>query len=79
MDAWGGPFGFTKGLHGTFGDRIMDTPITESAFIVAAVCGMRPVAELKYIDFMGMCFDQIFNQAAKYKYICLAGKLKLQL
>ena len=73
MDAWGGPFGFTKGLYGKFGDRIMDTPITESAFIGAAVgaavCGMRPVAELMYIDFMGVCFDQIFNQAAKFKYI----------
>ena len=73
MDAWGGPFGFTKGLYGKFGDRIMDTPITESAFIGAAVgaavCGMRPVAELMYIDFMGVCFDQIFNQAAKFKYM----------
>ena len=73
IDAWGGPFGFTKGLHGKFGDRIMDTPITESAFIGAAVgaavCGMRPVAELMYIDFMGVCFDQIFNQAAKFKYM----------
>ena len=51
----------------------MDTPITESAFIGAAVgaaaCGMRPVAELMYIDFMGVCFDQIFNQAAKFKYM----------
>ena len=73
MDAWGGPFGFTKGLYGKFGDRIMDTQITESAFIGAAVgaavCGMRPVAELMYIDFMGVCFDQIFNQAAKFKYM----------
>ena len=69
MDAWGGVFGFTKGLHGQFGDRVMDTPITESAFIGAAAgaaaCGMRPVAELMFIDFMGVCFDQIFNQAAK--------------
>ena len=51
----------------------MDTPITESAFIGAAVgaaaCGMRPVAELMFIDFMGVCFDQIFNQAAKFKYM----------
>ena len=56
-----------------FGDRIMDTPITESAFIGAAAgaaaCGMRPVAELMFIDFMGVCFDQIFNQAAKFKYM----------
>ena len=51
----------------------MDTPITESAFIGAAAgaaaCGMRPVAELMFIDFMGVCFDQIFNQAAKFKYM----------
>ena len=73
MDAWGGVFGFTKGLHGQFGDRVMDTPITESAFIGAAAgaaaCGMRPVAELMFIDFMGVCFDQIFNQAAKFMYM----------
>src|ERR687892_1540495 len=72
-DAWGGVLGVTKGLYGTFGDRVMDTPITESAFIGAAVgaaaCGMRPVAELMFIDFMGVCFDQIFNQAAKFRYM----------
>jgi pyruvate dehydrogenase E1 component beta subunit len=65
--------GVTKGLYPTFGDRIMDTPITESAFIGAAIgaaaCGMRPVAELMFIDFMGVCFDQIFNQAAKFRYM----------
>ena len=76
------PFGFTKGLYGKFGDRIMDTPITESAFIGAAVgaaaCGMRPVAELMYIDFMGVCFDQIFNQAAKFKYM-FGGKAETPL
>src|ERR687892_1224903 len=72
-DAWGGVLGVTKGLYGTFGDRVMDTPITESAFIGAAVgaaaCGMRPVAELMFIDFMGVCFDQIYNQAAKFRYM----------
>ena len=51
----------------------MDTPLSESAFIGAAIgaaaCGMRPVAELMFIDFMGVCFDQIFNQAAKFKYM----------
>ena len=41
MDAWGGVFGFTKGLHGQFGDRVMDTPITESAFIGAAAGGRQ--------------------------------------
>lgn len=73
MDAWGGVLGVTKGLYGKFGDRIMDTPISESAFIGAAIgaaaCGLRPVAELMFVDFMGVCFDQIFNQAAKFRYM----------
>ncbi len=73
MDAWGGVLGVTKGLYGKHGARIMDTPISESAYIGAAVgaatCGMRPVAELMFIDFMGVCLDQIFNQAAKFKYM----------
>ena len=73
MDAWGGVLGVTKGLYGKHGDRIMDTPITESAYIGAAIgaatCGMRPVAELMFIDFMGVCLDQIFNQAAKFRYM----------
>ncbi len=73
-DAWGGPLGVTKGLVGKFGrERVLDTPITESAFIGAAVgaaaTGMRPVAELMFVDFMGVCFDQIFNQAAKFRYM----------
>jgi acetoin:2,6-dichlorophenolindophenol oxidoreductase subunit beta len=72
-DAWGGVLGVTKGLYGKYGDRIMDTPISESAFIGAAVgaavCGLRPVAELMFVDFMGVCFDQIFNQAAKFRYM----------
>ena len=73
MDAWGGPLGITKGLWSKFGDRVMDTPITESAFVGAAIgaatAGLRPVAELMFIDFMGVCFDQIFNQAAKFRYM----------
>jgi acetoin:2,6-dichlorophenolindophenol oxidoreductase subunit beta len=73
LDAWGGVLGVTKGLYGKFGDRIMDTPISESAFVGAAVgaaaCGMRPVAELMFVDFMGVCFDQLLNQAAKFRYM----------
>ncbi len=74
QDAWGGPLGVTKGLMPQFGrDRVLDTPITESAFIGAAAgaaaTGLRPVAELMFVDFMGVCFDQIFNQAAKFKYM----------
>ena len=65
--------GVTKGLYGKFPGRVLDTPITESAFIGAAVgaatAGLRPVAELMFVDFMGVCFDQIFNQAAKFRYM----------
>lgn len=72
-DAWGGVLGVTKGLYHRFPGRVLDTPISESAFIGAAVGaatgGMRPVAELMFIDFMGVCFDQIFNQAAKFRYM----------
>lgn len=79
MDAWGGVLGVTKGLYGKYGDRIMDTPISESAFVGAAVgaatAGMRPVCELMFIDFMGVCFDQIYNQAAKFRYM-FGGKAR---
>jgi len=73
-DAWGGPLGVTKGLMLEFGrDRVLDTPISESAFIGAAAgaaaTGLRPVAELMFVDFMGVCFDQIFNQAGKFRYM----------
>lgn len=73
MDAWGGVLGVTKGLYGKYGDRIMDSPISESALVGAAVgaaaTGLRPVCELMFIDFMGVCFDQIYNQAAKFRYM----------
>jgi acetoin:2,6-dichlorophenolindophenol oxidoreductase subunit beta len=73
MDAWGGVMGVTKGLYDKFPGRVMDTPISESAFVGAAIGaatgGLRPVAELMFIDFMGVCFDQIFNQAAKFRYM----------
>ena len=72
-DAWGGVLGITKGLYAQFPDRIIDTPISESAFIGAAAgaaaSGLRPVAELMFVDFMGVCLDQIFNQAAKFRYM----------
>ncbi|MFK7858151.1 MAG: alpha-ketoacid dehydrogenase subunit beta [Granulosicoccus sp.] len=74
QDAWGGVLGVTKGLLPEFGpERVLDTPISESAFIGAAAgaaaTGLRPVAELMFVDFMGVCFDQIFNQAAKFRYM----------
>lgn len=74
QDAWGGAFGVTKGLLGAFGPtRVRDTPISESAFVGAAagaaVTGLRPVVEIMFVDFLGVCFDQIFNQAAKFRYM----------
>src|SRR5271155_1329817 len=73
-DAGGGPLGVTRGLMPQFGrERVLDTPISESAFIGAAIgaaaTGLRPIADLMFVDFMGVCFDQIFNQAAKFRYM----------
>ncbi|HEX9065552.1 MAG TPA: alpha-ketoacid dehydrogenase subunit beta [Streptosporangiaceae bacterium] len=72
-DAWGGVLGVTKGLYHKYPGRVLDTPISESAFIGAAIgaatAGMRPVAELMFVDFMGVCLDQIYNQAAKFRYM----------
>ncbi|MBM7506303.1 pyruvate dehydrogenase E1 component beta subunit [Nocardioides salarius] len=70
VGSYGGIFGSTGGLLDRFGpDRVIDTPISESAFIGlgigAAVEGMRPVVELMFADFMGVCLDQIYNHMAK--------------
>lgn len=70
---YGGIFGSTGGLFEEFGThRIIDTPISETGFIGAgigaAVEGMRPVVELMFVDFMGVCFDQIYNHMAKIHY-----------
>ena len=82
-DAWGGPMGVTKGMWWEFGpNRIRDTPITEAAFIGAGVgaaaSGVRPVVELMFIDFFGVAMDQIYNQAAKMRYM-FGGKAKVPL
>jgi pyruvate dehydrogenase E1 component beta subunit len=78
-DAWGGVLGVTKGLKGRYPNRVFDTPISESSFIGAAAgaacSGLRPVAELMFVDFMGVCFDQIYNQAAKFRYM-FGGKAR---
>ena len=71
---YGGAYGVTKGLYEEFGaDRVMDTPISEAAIVGtavgAAMAGMRPVAELMYVDFIGMTMDQLGNQAAKIRYM----------
>lgn len=73
-DAWGGVLGVTKGLVQEFGrNRVLDTPITEAGFIGAAVgaaaTGLRPVVELMFVDFFGVCWDQIFDQGAKLRYM----------
>lgn len=73
VGAYGGIFGSTTGLLDQFGpERIIDTPISETAFIGlgigAAVEGMRPIVELMFADFMGVCLDQIYNHMAKIHY-----------
>lgn len=69
----GGVFGTTTGLLDKFGsERVRDTPISETAFIGAAVgaaaAGMRPIVELMFVDFFGVCMDAIYNLAAKNCY-----------
>ena len=82
-DAYGGIMGVTRGLVGEFGRaRVIDTPITESAIVGmaagAAMTGLRPVAELMFVDFLGVCLDQILNQAAKFRYM-FGGKARTPL
>jgi acetoin:2,6-dichlorophenolindophenol oxidoreductase subunit beta len=69
----GGVFGVTKGLRKAFGDRVFDTPISESAILGAAIgsalMGRRPIAEIMWIDFSLVALDQIVNQAANVRYV----------
>lgn len=81
VGVYGGIFGSTEGLHKKFGsERILDTPISETAFIGAAIGaaaeGMRPIAELMFVDFHGVCMDQIYNHMAKIPYMS-GGNVKL--
>ena len=73
VGAGGNVFGLTRGLADQFGGRVRDTPISETAIIGlgvgAAMAGMRPVVELMYLDFLGVCFDQLLNQAAKLPFM----------
>lgn len=71
---YGGIFGATQGLLEKFGEeRIKDTPISETAFIGAAIGaaadGMKPIVELMFVDFFGVCMDQIYNHMAKIPYM----------
>ncbi|MAQ13119.1 MAG: alpha-ketoacid dehydrogenase subunit beta, partial [Chloroflexi bacterium] len=80
-DAWGGPFRTTVGLIQQFGrNRVLDTPLSEAAFIGAAIgassTGLRAVAELMFVDFIGVCMDQLVNNAAKMRYM-FGGQVKV--
>ena len=78
---FGGCFGVTQGLYDQFGERrVRDTPISESAIMGAAAgaaaAGLRPIAELMFVDFIGVAMDQLFNQAAKMRFM-FGGKAKV--
>ena len=80
---FGGAMGASKGLFEEFGaDRVIDTPISEAAIIGSglgmALTGQRPIAELMFVDFSGVCMDQILNQVAKVRYM-LGGQVKVPL
>src|SRR5712692_407686 len=77
----GGIFAVTRGLYDEFGpERVRDTPISEMAFLGAAVgaaaTGLRPVVELMFNDFIGVSLDPLLNQAAKLRYM-FGGKAKV--
>jgi acetoin:2,6-dichlorophenolindophenol oxidoreductase subunit beta len=81
VDAWGGPFRTTVGLIQQFGrERVLDTPLSEAAFVGTAIgaasTGMRAVAELMFVDFVGVCMDQLLNNAAKMRYM-FGGQVKV--
>jgi pyruvate dehydrogenase E1 component beta subunit len=70
---WGGIFGCTKGLAARHGDRVFDTPISESAIlgsaVGAAMLGQRPIVEIMWVDFALVALDQLVNQAANVRYV----------
>ena len=81
--ATGGVFGVTRGLAEAYGlNRVIDTPISETAFVGmavgAAMTGLKPMVEIMFNDFIGVCFDQILNQAAKARFLS-NGRLNLPL
>jgi len=78
---YGGAYGATRGLYEEFGpERVMDTPISEAliggAAVGAAMTGLRPVAEIMYVDFTPLAMDQIANQGAKNRYM-FGGKTRV--
>jgi pyruvate dehydrogenase E1 component beta subunit len=81
VDAWGGALRATRGLVQEFGpERVIDTPIAEMGFVGAAVgaamTGLRPIVEIMFVDLIGVCYDQIVNQAAKMHYM-MGGHVRL--
>jgi 2-oxoisovalerate dehydrogenase E1 component len=78
----GNVFGLTRGLRERFGERVRDTPISENAIVGlavgAAMAGMHPVVEVMYLDFLGVCLDQLLNQAAKLPFMT-GGSAKMGL
>jgi 2-oxoisovalerate dehydrogenase E1 component len=78
----GNVFALTRGLHARWPGRLLDTPISETAVMGLAVggamAGMTPLVELMYLDFLGVCFDQILNQAAKLRFMT-GGKARMGL
>lgn len=79
----GGPFKTCQGLYEEFGAaRVRDTPIAETGFVGAAlglaITGYRPIAEIMFADFLGVCFDQIVNSIAKHRFMS-GGKVKAPL
>lgn len=71
--AHGGPYAITRGIHEKFPGRIRQTPISEAGIVGtalgAALCGMRPVAEIMYVDFITCAMDEVVNQMAKVRYM----------
>lgn len=81
VGVFGGCFGVTTGLYQEFGpERVLDTPISETAIVGTAVgaaaAGLRPVPEIMFMDFMAVCLDEFFNQAAKMRYM-FGGKARV--
>lgn len=69
----GNVFGCTRGLYERWPDRVLDTPISETAILGvgngASMAGLKPVVEIMYVDFVGVCLDQLMNQAAKLRFM----------
>ena len=78
-DTWGGSFGVSRGMSTEFGtDRVMDCPLSEAGYMgaaaTAATVGLKPIAELMFNDFLWLAGDQLFNGAAKFRYLS-AGRI----